>query len=121
MCDKCLDKTVEALKKFNFKGDIIRVTPFGSGIINDTFLVVCNDKGSKNKYILQRINNSVFKNVNKLMENYCNVCDYLKDIICKRGGDIDRQTITVVLTNDGKSFVIPRGITGELLNLLRTQ
>ena len=38
------------------------------------------------------------------MENYCNVCDYLKDIICKRGGDIDRQTITVVLTNDGKSF-----------------
>lgn len=104
MCDKCLDKTVEALKKFNFKGDIIRVTPFGSGIINDTFLVVCNDKGSKNKYILQRINNSVFKNVNKLMENYCNVCDYLKDIICKRGGDIDRQTITVVLTNDGKSF-----------------
>ena len=52
MCDKCLDKTVEALKKFNFKGDIIRVTPFGSGIINDTFLVVCNDKGSKNKYIL---------------------------------------------------------------------
>ena len=55
MCDKCLDKTVEALKKFNFKGDIIRVTPFGSGIINDTFLVVCNDKGSKDVYKRQAL------------------------------------------------------------------
>lgn len=101
MCDKSLEKTVEALKEINFEGDIIKVTPFGSGIINDTFLVVCNNK---NKYILQKINNSIFKNINQLMENYCNICDYLKDIISKRGGDVDRQTITVVPTKDGKSF-----------------
>lgn len=105
MCDKSLEKTVEALKKFNFEGDIIRVVPFGSGIINDTFLVVCNDKdGNKNQYILQKINNLIFKNINQLMENYCNICDYLKAVISKRGGDVDRQTITVVPTKKGKNF-----------------
>ena len=106
MHDKSLEIAVEALKSMKFDGDVINVKSFGSGIINDTFLVTCkNNKGNENKYILQKINSSIFKNVEKLMENYCGVCDYLKKIVSENGGDVERETITVVPTNSGKSYL----------------
>ena len=39
------------------------------------------------------------------MENYCGVCDYLKKIVSENGGDVERETITVVPTNSGKSYL----------------
>lgn len=106
MHKKSLEIAVEALKSMNFDGDVINVKSFGSGIINDTFLVTCkNNNGNENKYILQKINSSIFKNVEKLMENYCGVCDYLKKIVSENGGDVERETITVVPTNSGKSYL----------------
>lgn len=105
MHDEYLKITTEALEAINFNGDIINVKSFGSGIINDTFLVVCNDNDNKEeKYILQKINNSIFKNIELLMKNYCNICNYLKEIVKNTHGDVDRQTITVIPTKDGKSF-----------------
>ena len=105
MHDEYLKTTTEALEAINFNGDIINVKSFGSGIINDTFLVVCNDNDNKEeKYILQKINNSIFKNIELLMKNYCNICNYLKEIVKNTHGDVDRQTITVIPTKDGKSF-----------------
>ena len=106
MHEKSLEIAVEALKSMKFDGDVINVKSFGSGIINDTFLVTCkNNKGNENKYILQKINSLIFKNVEKLMENYCGVCDYLKKIVSENGGDVERETITVVPTNSGKSYL----------------
>lgn len=106
MHEKSLEIAVEALKSMKFDGDVINVKSFGSGIINDTFLVTCkNNKGNENKYILQKINSSIFKNVEKLMENYCGVCDYLKKIVSENGGDVERETITVVPTDSGKSYL----------------
>ena len=104
MYDECLKITTEALEAISFDGDIVNVKSFGSGIINDTFLVVCKNNNKEDKYILQKINHSIFKNVEKLMENYCNVCDYLKEVVKNNHGDIDRQTITVIPTKEGKSF-----------------
>ena len=67
MHEKSLEIAVEALKSMKFDGDVINVKSFGSGIINVTFLVTCkNNKGNENKYILQKINSSIFKNVEKL-------------------------------------------------------
>lgn len=97
--------TTEAIEAINFNGSIVNVKSFGSGIINDTFLVVCKDNDDKEeKYILQKINNSIFKNIEKLMKNYCNICNYLKEIVKNNHGDVDRETITVIPTKDGKSF-----------------
>lgn len=105
MHDECLKITIEALEAINFNGEIVNVKSFGSGIINDTFLVICkNNESKEEKYILQKINHSIFKNVEKLMENYCNVCDYLKEVVKRNHGDIDRETITVIPTKEGKSF-----------------
>ena len=104
MHDECLKFTTEALEAIDFDGDIVNVKSFGSGIINDTFLVVCKNNNKEEKYILQKINHLIFKNVEKLMENYCNICNYLKEVVKNNHGDIDRQTITVIPTKEGKSF-----------------
>lgn len=105
MENKYLDIVKEAVEAIDFKGDIIEVKPFGGGHINDTFLVVTENEHMREKYILQRINHDIFKNVEKLMENYCNVCDYLKKVVKGRGGNHLRETITVVKTKNGNSFV----------------
>lgn len=100
-----LELTKQALDLINIEGDIVEVVPFGGGLINATFLVRTKlEGGEERKYILQRINHYIFKEVEKLMDNYCRVCDYLKDIVAKNNGDIERETITVVNAKDGRSF-----------------
>lgn len=105
MDSNCLGINIEVIESIDFKGKIKDIRPFGNGHINDTFLVLCSQENSENKYILQRINHNIFKDVEKLMENYCNVCDYLKAVVSQKGGDIYRETVTVVPTKEGKPFI----------------
>lgn len=51
------------------------VKPFGSGLINNTWLIT--DKG--NDYILQRINQNVFKKPLDIANNIGLICNYFKD------------------------------------------
>lgn len=74
------------------------IQPYGNGHINDTFLV------SSQRYILQRINTSIFQNPEELMENIQNVTAFLRDKIVGDGGDPDRETLTVIPTRDGRNY-----------------
>ncbi|MBM6860124.1 hypothetical protein H9X78_06395, partial [Clostridium saudiense] len=105
MGNSFLELTKQALDLINIDGDVVEVLPFGGGLINATFLVRTKlESGEERKYILQRINHYIFKDVEKLMNNYCRVCDYLKYIVAKSNGDVNRETITVVNAKDGRSF-----------------
>ncbi|MBQ5689467.1 MAG: aminoglycoside phosphotransferase, partial [Bacteroidales bacterium] len=54
--------------KFNVEGDVSDVKPLGEGLINDTFKVYV--QGVTNpKYVLQRINNAIFQDVDLLQDN----------------------------------------------------
>ncbi len=57
--------------KFAPEGAILEVTEFGQGVINDTFLVVCRPQADSKEYrfILQKLNNTVFHEPAKVMEN----------------------------------------------------
>lgn len=66
---------------------------YGSGHINQTFLVKC-ENGSC--YILQKINQRVFTRPDQLMHNICAVCDH----IASRNPD-PRSHMTVVRTGEG--------------------
>ncbi len=95
---------------FAVEGNVVDVKPHGGGYINDTYAVECEkEDGSKVRYILQRINHNIFKNPEALMENYVMVCDYLKDIVEKQGGNPLRETLTVIPTKEGKSLVCVDG------------
>lgn len=94
-----MKQNVEAIAgNFDFKGDFISKKPFGNGHINDTFKLIF----SEGEYILQRINTSIFTKPEELMDNVMKVTEFLKEKIKDEGGDPKRETLSVVLTNDGK-------------------
>ncbi len=94
-----LDKVI---KHYSLNGNVIKAEPHGNGHINSTYLLE-TDKGEK--YILQKINNGIFPNVSGLMGNVVAVTEYARKVIEKRGGDPDRESITVVYDREGKSYV----------------
>jgi len=87
-------------KQFQIKGSYISCEKYGCGHINGTFLL----KTSEETYILQKINNHVFKDVDKLMQNISSVLDFQKTEIIKHGGDASREAMTLVLTKDNKTY-----------------
>ena len=79
----------QAIGHFKFEG-----TPYGSGHINDTFLLSYEiGEMGRLKVILQRMNNEVFGKPVELMENIMNVTSYLKERIAENGGDPERETL----------------------------
>ena len=95
----------DVIKKFNLDGELISCERHGSGHINKTYLLVMeSDKGVKTNYILQQVNDGIFKEVDDLMENVVNVTKYLRDVIVANGGDALRETINVIQTIDGKNY-----------------
>ena len=75
--------------------------PYGDGHINDTFITCTTSP----KYILQRINHQIFKNPDQVMQNIVKVTEFLKKKIAERGGDVKRETLNVIYTKDGASYV----------------
>ena len=88
-----------ALSHFQIKGKVKAFEHYGSGHINDTFLVK-----AERDYILQRMNTNIFKNAKELMENVSLVCAFMKKEILKAGGDPEREGLRLVPTKDGKAY-----------------
>ena len=86
----------EVMKAFAIE---FTVDPYGDGHINDTYVA-----DSRPRYILQRINTSIFTNPQKLMENIDSVTSHLRRIITANGGNPDRETLTVIRTTDNNLF-----------------
>jgi aminoglycoside phosphotransferase (APT) family kinase protein len=79
--------------------------PFGSGHINDTFVTVFDQAGAQVRYILQRINSQVFKNVPALMENIARVTAHATQKAHQRGRDhAGRSMLTLVAARDGRPY-----------------
>ena len=91
----------EVLKKYSSIGNLKGDCEYGNGHINDTYLL---EYDNNREVILQRINRSIFKEPEKLMENIYLVTSFLKDKIIKRGGDYTRETLNLIDTNDGNYF-----------------
>lgn len=84
------------IQAFQLEGNVISSKRFGSGHINQTYLLHTD---SQHDYILQKINHQIFKETEKLMENVTAVTEYL----AKNEPD-PRLVLRFVKTHDGKSF-----------------
>ncbi len=63
---------------FALRGNVVSVGPCGHGHINETYELVCDDGVKRTRYVLQRINHHVFKNVPALMENVQRVTAHVR-------------------------------------------
>lgn len=62
--------------RFQISGEFNHGEPLGTGHINDTYLVCHDGNGNVNKYVFQRINDDVFKEPVKVMENIIRVTQH---------------------------------------------
>ena len=85
----------ELLQKFTLDGAVVSCERYGCGHINETYLVQTE---SGTRYILQKINQRIFKDVLKLMENIAAVTAFLG----KQTSD-PRKVLTLIPTLDGRS------------------
>lgn len=95
----------EVIGAFATEGRVTDHKLYGNGHINDTFLITCQiPEGRTKRYVLQRMNHSIFKNPGQLMENLVNVTEYLRKVIQAQGGNPDRETLNVVKTKKGENY-----------------
>ena len=91
------------IANFNIAGDDFRVSAFGSGHINDTYLV----KGSTSThpgYLLQKINSFVFKDIDGLMNNMLTIVTHLKKKVLEAGGNPGKEVLTLVPAKGGRYY-----------------
>jgi len=86
---------------FQIPGDYISAAPYGSGHINDTYCSVYRQGGTEVRYILQRINHSVFKNPVAVMDNILRVTSHLQS---KSKTSETRRVLTVIPTLKGLAY-----------------
>ena len=99
-----LEQILNAIKNFKLEGKVRGCIPYGNGHINDTFLIVTDDKkGQKCRYILQSVNNNVFKEPVQVMKNIEKVTEYLKGIVSN-----PREVLNLVPTYNGSSYYMDR-------------
>ena len=91
--------------RFQLRGDFVSAVPYGSGHINDTYALAYNQGGTPVRYLLQRVNHTIFRDVPALMDNVSRVCAHAQARLAAAGcPDASRRALTLVPTRDGAPF-----------------
>lgn len=98
----------EAINGFHFPNGLTGYGPYGSGHINDTFLLEYRTTAGEQKFILQRMNSDIFTKPAEVMENILGVTSFLREQIVRDGGDPERETLNVIMAKDGKAYYIDK-------------
>ena len=97
--------TAPIASAFQCPGTFRSESSYGSGHINDTSLVVFEDRGQETRYIQQRINHLVFKDVPALMENVGRVTRHQHaKLASAERSPCPRQALSLIPTHDGLDF-----------------
>ena len=99
-----MEEIFDILNEFDFDGELISCKEFGSGHINKTFIAKYNADGVEKRYVVQKVNGAVFKNVDELMDNVFAVTKYLRRVIAESGGNPDRETLHYIKTKSGEKY-----------------
>ena len=105
------NKVHEAIDGFKLPGELKECIRYGSGHINDTYRLTYETPQGTKRYILQRMSKSIFKKPVELMEDVSGVTAWLRKKIIENGGDPERETLTLVKSNDGLPYFVDS--TGE--------
>lgn len=98
------DNLLKIADRFVREGKISNIEAFGSGNINDTFLVKLNNSEQKH-FILQRINSQVFPQPELVMQNMFILTDRVRQKLAKMPLDRRWEVPRVLLTEDKQNYV----------------
>lgn len=84
-------------------GEVLKITEFGEGHINSTYRVTL--KNESKEYILQKINHSIFKDIDLLQNNIKRITDHIRLKLSDLGEEyLERRTLTIISASDEKLF-----------------
>ena len=84
----------EIISAFAIEGDVAEIEPLGNGLINDTYKITTT--GATPDYVLQRVNNAIFKDVDLLQHNIEAVTGHIRKKLEAAGEqDIDRKVLKI--------------------------
>ena len=96
--------------RFNIKGRLVSLQPFGAGNINDTFLAIYRNTFTESQVILQRVNSKVFVRPEVIMRNMHAVCKHCHEKLDAdaRAGLDDRvwQMPRIIKAKDSGDYVV---------------
>lgn len=94
----------DVASNFKINGTLLAYNNYGCGHINDTYCLTYIDGGETKKYILQRLNQTVFPDIDNLMANVINVTEFIQKKLIEQGRDPYRECITIIPTRLGKAY-----------------
>ena len=98
----------DIFEHFTHDGTYLMGEPYGSGHIHDTFRVETKESEQDN-YILQRLNNKIFKDIPALQQNIERVTVHLRNkLSAVPGSNIKRECLILMPSHDGKSWIIDK-------------
>ena len=85
-----MESIQQVIDRFDFQGKTVDCRAFGNGHINTTYIVTTDlPEGGQQRYVLQKVNHNVFRDIDRLMQNVFAVTSFLQDKIQAAGGDPD--------------------------------
>jgi hypothetical protein len=95
----------EIFENFTADGSYSMGEQYGSGHIHDTFRIETKES-NKDNYILQRLNNKIFKNIPDLQQNIERVTIHLRNKLkAVPDSNIKRECLNLIPSRDGKSWI----------------
>ena len=100
----------DILGLFDTEGSMGEIKPLGEGLINDTYLAR-NTEAGKPDYVLQRVNEDVFPDVDMVMRNIQAVTSHIRRKLEAQGmPDIDRRVLRFIPVREtGKLYTVAGG------------
>ena len=89
------------VRHFCLRGQLASCAPVNRGHINETYILTTEKDGHAAQYVLQRINNAVFKDPASMMTNIIRITEHLADKMQDIDPALASRQLSVIRTNDG--------------------
>ena len=98
------EQLYKVVSHFSVKGSVDAISALGNGLINDTFKIKTKET-DRPDYVLQRINNKVFCDVELLQHNIEAVTSHIRHKLKERKEtDIERKVLRFIPADNGKTY-----------------
>ncbi len=102
----------ELIKNFEIAGDLVEIKPITAGNIHKTYVATYLEAGEKKQYLVQQINQYVFKNPYEVMNNIEGITKHLQKEL-EKNGDKVHQVLQVIPTKDGRNMYVCKNEAGD--------
>ena len=104
---EALVRLIRVAEQFAIEGEFVCAEEIHSGLINATYRVTFERScGQKDRYILQRINENVFKNPKAVMKNVERITRHINWKVLRVRKDASGQTLNLYPARGGRFYVL---------------